>query len=100
MRENTSVHRLLRRVLSLCLAVVLAVSLCVPALAAQKNYSASDYVQRLKDSVRGSATVDLDAGKDPNEVVRAMVSSVRSGALPAAPLSTSPAIWSAPFPWT
>ena len=73
MRENTSVHRLLRRVLSLCLAVVLAVSLCVPALAAQKNYSASDYVQRLKDSVRGSATVDLDAGKDPNEVVRAMV---------------------------
>lgn len=65
MRENTSVHRLLRRVLSLCLAVVLAVSLCVPALAAQKNYSASDYVQRLKDSVRGSATVDLDAGKDP-----------------------------------
>lgn len=73
MRENTSVHRLLRRVLSLCLAVVLAVSLCVPALAVQKNYSASDYVQRLKDSVRGSATVDLDAGKDPNEVVRAMV---------------------------
>ena len=73
MRENTSVHRLLRQVLSLCLAVVLAVSLCVPALAAQKNYSASDYVQRLKDSVRGSATVDLDAGKDPNEVVRAMV---------------------------
>ena len=73
MRENTSVHRLLRRVLSLCLAVVLAVSLCVPALAAQKNYSANDYVQRLKDSVRGSATVDLDAGKDPNEVVRAMV---------------------------
>ena len=73
MRENTSVHRLLRRVLSLCLAVVLAVSLCVPALAAQKKYSASDYVQRLKDSVRGSATVDLDAGKDPNEVVRAMV---------------------------
>ena len=62
MRENTSVHRLLRQVLSLCLAVVLAVSLCVPALAAQKNYSASDYVQRLKDSVRGSATVDLDAG--------------------------------------
>ena len=61
MRENTSVHRLLRRVLSLCLAVVLAVSLCVPALAAQKNYSANDYVQRLKDSVRGSATVDLDA---------------------------------------
>ena len=82
-------------------------------------------MQRLKDSVRGSATVDLDAGKDPNEVVRAMVvtdvpaaveqtgtvtytaavqsaeartcaprraSSVRSGALPAAPLSTSPAI--------
>ena len=45
MRENTSVHRLLRRVLSLCLAVVLAVSLCVPALAAQKSYSASDYVQ-------------------------------------------------------
>lgn len=35
MRENTSVHRLLRRALSLCLAVVLAVSLCVPALAAQ-----------------------------------------------------------------
>lgn len=34
MRENTSVHRLLRRALSLCLAVVLAVSLCVPALAA------------------------------------------------------------------
>lgn len=30
MRENTSVHRLLRRALSLCLAVVL----CVPALAA------------------------------------------------------------------
>ena len=73
MRENTSVHRLLRRVLSLCLAVGLAVPLCVPALSAQKNYSASDYVQRLKDSVRGSATVDLDAGKDPNEVVRAMV---------------------------
>mgnify|MGYP000329155465 CR=1 FL=1 len=42
MRENTSVNRLLRQVLSLCLAVVLAVSLCVPALAAQKNYSASD----------------------------------------------------------
>ena len=34
MRENTSVHRLLRRALSLCLAVVLTVSLCVPALAA------------------------------------------------------------------
>ena len=34
MRENTSVHRLLRRTLSLCLAVVLTVSLCVPALAA------------------------------------------------------------------
>lgn len=34
MRENTSVHRLLRRALSLCLAVVLAVLLCVPALAA------------------------------------------------------------------
>lgn len=73
MKENTFVHRLRRRALSLCLAVVLAVSLCVPALAVQKNYSASDYVQRLKDSVRGSATVDLDAGKDPNEVVRAMV---------------------------
>ena len=73
MKENTFVHRLRRRTLSLCLAVVLAVSLCVPALAVQKNYSASDYVQRLKDSVRGSATVDLDAGKDPNEVVRAMV---------------------------
>lgn len=73
MKENTFVHRLRRRALSLCLAVVLAVSLCVPALAVQKNYSASDYVQRLKDSVRGSATVDLDAGKDPNEVVRDMV---------------------------
>lgn len=34
MKENTSVHRLLRRALSLCLAVVLTVSLCVPALAA------------------------------------------------------------------
>lgn len=33
-RENTFVHRLLRRALSLCLAVVLTVSLCVPALAA------------------------------------------------------------------
>ena len=62
MRENTSVNRLLRQVLSLCLAVVLAVSLGVPALAAQKNYSASDYVQRLKDSVRGCASVVLDAG--------------------------------------
>ena len=31
MRENTSVHRLLRRALSLCLAVVLTVSLCVLA---------------------------------------------------------------------
>lgn len=73
MKENTFVHRLLRRALSLCLSLALTVSLCVPALAVQKNYSASDYVQRLKDSVRGSATVDLDAGKDPNEVVRAMV---------------------------
>lgn len=34
MKENTFVHRLLRRELSLCLALVLAVSLCVPALAA------------------------------------------------------------------
>lgn len=34
MKENTFVHRLLRRALSLCLALVLAVSLCVPALAA------------------------------------------------------------------
>lgn len=34
MKENTFVHRLLRRALSLCLAVVLAVSLCVPALSA------------------------------------------------------------------
>ena len=58
--------QLMKRAAALCLAVVLAVSLCVPALAAQKNYSASDYVQRLKDSVRGSATVDLDAGKDPH----------------------------------
>ena len=34
MRENTSVHRLLRRALSLCLALALTVSLCIPALAA------------------------------------------------------------------
>ena len=34
MRENTSVHRLLRRALSLCLALALTVSLCVPTLAA------------------------------------------------------------------
>lgn len=73
MRENTSVHRLLRRALSLCLAVVLAVSLCVPALAAQTTYSGNDYVQRLKNAVRENAVVDLDAGKDPDEVVRAMV---------------------------
>ena len=33
MRENTSVHRLLRRALSLCLALALTVLLCVPALA-------------------------------------------------------------------
>ena len=37
MRENTSVHRLLRRALSLCLALALTVSLCVPALAAQRR---------------------------------------------------------------
>lgn len=48
-------------------------SLCVPALAAQRTYSGNDYVQRLKDTVRESAVVDVDAGKDPNEVVRAMV---------------------------
>ena len=65
MRENTSVHRLLRRVLSLCLAVVLAVSLCVPALAAQKNYSASDYVQRLKDSVRGLSLIHISEPTRP-----------------------------------
>ena len=34
MRENTSVHRLLRRALSRCLALALTVVLCVPALAA------------------------------------------------------------------
>lgn len=36
MRENTSVHRLLRRALSLCLALALTLTvlLCVPALAA------------------------------------------------------------------
>lgn len=34
MRENTSVHRLLRRALSLCPALALTVSLCVPTLAA------------------------------------------------------------------
>ena len=73
MKENTFVHRLLRRALSLCLSLALTVSLCVPALAAQRTYSGNDYVQRLKDTVRESATVDLDAGKDPNEVVRAMV---------------------------
>ena len=37
------------------------------------TYSGNDYVQRLKDTVRESAVVDVDAGKDPNEVVRAMV---------------------------
>lgn len=73
MKENTFVHRLLRRALSLCLALALTVSLCVPALAAQRTYSGNDYVQRLKDTVRESAAVDVDAGKDPNEVVRAMV---------------------------
>lgn len=73
MKENTFVHRLLRRALSLCLALALTVSLCVPALAAQRTYSGNDYVQRLKDTVRESAVVDVDAGKDPNEVVRAMV---------------------------
>lgn len=73
MKENTFVHRLRRRALSLCLALALTVSLCVPALAAQRTYSGNDYVQRLKDTVRESAVVDVDAGKDPNEVVRAMV---------------------------
>ena len=73
MKENTFVHRLLRRALSLCLSLALTVSLCVPALAAQRTYSGNDYVQRLKDTVRESAVVDVDAGKDPNEVVRAMV---------------------------
>lgn len=73
MKENTFVHRLLRRALSLCLALALTVSLCVPALAAQRTCSGNDYVQRLKDTVRESAVVDVDAGKDPNEVVRAMV---------------------------
>ena len=73
MKENTFVHRLLRRALSLCLALALTVSLCVPALAAQRTYSGNDYVQRLKDTVRESAVKDVDAGKDPNEVVRAMV---------------------------
>ena len=34
MRENTSVHRLLRRARSQCLALALTVLLCVPALAA------------------------------------------------------------------
>ena len=37
------------------------------------TYSGNDYVQRLKDTVRESAVVDVDTGKDPNEVVRAMV---------------------------
>lgn len=73
MKENIFVHRLLRRALSLCLSLALTVSLCVPALAAQRTYSGNDYVQRLKDTVRESAVVDVDAGKDPNEVVRAMV---------------------------
>lgn len=73
MKENTFVHRLLRRALSLCLSLALTVSLCVPALAAQRTCSGNDYVQRLKDTVRESAVVDVDAGKDPNEVVRAMV---------------------------
>lgn len=73
MKENTFVHRLRRRALSLCLALALTVSLCVPALAAQRTCSGNDYVQRLKDTVRESAVVDVDAGKDPNEVVRAMV---------------------------
>lgn len=41
MRENTSVHRLLRRALSLCLALALTVSLCVPALAAQRRPTAA-----------------------------------------------------------
>lgn len=44
MKENTFVHRLLRRALSLCLSLALTVSLCVPALAAQRTYSGNDYV--------------------------------------------------------
>lgn len=48
MRNHTPIRRPARCAVSLCLTLILLLSLCLPALAAQGSGSADDYIQRTK----------------------------------------------------
>lgn len=74
MKTHTPIRKLACRAVSLCLVLALLAALSLSAFAAPTAQSVkSDYLQRAMEQLRENAQVKLDADKDPNEVVRALV---------------------------
>ena len=74
MKTHTPIRKLACRAVSLCLVLALLAALSLSAFAAPTTQSVkSDYLQRAMEQLRENAQVKLDADKDPNEVVRALV---------------------------
>ena len=73
MRNHTPIRRPARCAVSLCLTLVLLLSLCLPALAAQGSGSADDYIHYTKALAQQNALRNVENTPDPDEVLRVMV---------------------------